>query len=52
MAQLASWATVRPRYSVSTAPAEVWKRSVSSATAATFSALAMGLLSLFRWPSP
>ena len=38
-----SWATVRPRYSVSTAPAEVWNRSVSSATAATFSALAMGL---------
>ena len=41
----ASWATVRPRYSASTAPLELWNRSVSSATAATFSALAMGLLS-------
>ena len=41
----ASWLTVRPRYSVSTAPSEVWKRSVSSATALTLSSLAMGLLS-------
>ena len=40
-----SCATLRPRYSVSTAPAEFWNRSVSSATAATFSAFAMGLLS-------
>jgi hypothetical protein len=39
-----SWATVRPRYSVSTAPDEAWNRSVSSATAATLSALAMGIL--------
>ena len=38
-----SWATERPRYSVSTAPDELWKRSVRSATAATLSALAMGL---------
>src|SRR5581483_3405449 len=41
----ASWATVRPRYSVSTAPSELWNRSASSATAVTLSALAMGLLS-------
>src|SRR5712691_5577305 len=42
----ASWATVSPRYSVSTAPDESLNRSVSSATAATFSALAMCLLSI------
>src|SRR5580693_4061474 len=41
----ASWATVRPRYSVSTAPSELWNRSASSATAVTLSALAMVLLS-------
>src|SRR5207344_1615603 len=48
----ASWATVRPRYSASTAPLELWNRSVSSATAATFSALAMGLLSWAGRPLP
>src|SRR5262249_49089656 len=48
----ASWATVRPRYSASTAPLELWNRSVSSATAATFSALAMGLLSWAGRPCP
>src|SRR5690349_15464211 len=48
----ASWATVRPRYSASTAPLELWNRSVSSATAATFSALAMGLLSWAGQPWP
>ncbi len=42
----ASWATVSPRYSVSTAPGEPLNRSVSSVTAATFSALAMCLLSV------
>src|SRR5689334_15921561 len=42
----ASWATVSPRYSVSTAPDESLNRSVSSATAVTFSALAMCLLSV------
>ena len=42
----ASWATVSPRYSVSTAPDESLNRSVSSVTAATFSALAMCLLSI------
>ncbi len=39
----ASWVTVSPRYSVSSAPDDSWNRSVSSATAATLSALAMGL---------
>src|SRR5262249_61860052 len=43
-----SCATVSPRYSVSTAPLDVRNLSVSSATAVTFSALAMSLLSLCR----
>src|SRR6201999_3155887 len=38
-----SCATVRQRYSVSTAPFELWNRAVSSATAVTFSALPTGL---------
>src|SRR5215472_15044411 len=37
-------ATVSPRYSVRTAPDELWNRSVSSATVASFTALAMGIL--------
>src|SRR5215213_7488999 len=41
---LVSWATVSPRYSVSTAALELWNFSVSSATAAALSGLAMGLL--------
>jgi hypothetical protein len=41
-----SWAIVSPRYSVSTAADEPWKRSVISATAATFSWLATCLLSV------
>src|SRR5690606_40200600 len=39
-----SWATVSPRYSVSTAPCELWNSSLSSVTAAALSGLAMGLL--------
>src|SRR5919112_3117885 len=41
---LVSWATVSPRYSVSTTAPELWNFSVSSATAAALSGLAMGLL--------
>src|SRR5215213_9637247 len=54
---LVSWATVSPRYSVSTAALELWNFSVSSATAAALSGLAMGLLprsgrglDVDRWP--
>src|SRR5690349_1871711 len=41
---LVSWATVSPRYSVSTAAWDSRNFSVSSATAAALSGLAMGLL--------
>src|SRR3954452_11395919 len=40
-----SWATVSPRYSVSTAALEFWNRSVISSITAAFACVGMGLLS-------